>query len=100
MTLADALFWVALPFVCTTFLFGFIKGENNYYDSDDYDGNGTAHQKLMRFTNLSQHEREMLIDAIWIRQRCFIAGDRMFREYGEMLDELTKDFDYIPGRYR
>ena len=54
----------------------------------------------MRFTNLSQHEREMLIDAIWIRQRCFIAGDMMFREYGEMLDELTKDFDYIPGRYR
>jgi len=23
--------------------FGFYKGENVYYDSDDYDGNGTAH---------------------------------------------------------
>ena len=42
----------------------------------------------------------MLIDAIWIRQRCFIAGDTMFKEYGEMLDELREDFDYIPGRYR
>ncbi len=54
----------------------------------------------MKFTNLSKHERELLIDAIWLRQRCFIAGDRMFKEYGEMLDELREDFDYIPGRYR
>jgi len=43
MTLANALFWVALPFVFTTLFFGFFKGENDYYDSDDYDGNGTAH---------------------------------------------------------
>ena len=28
-----------VPFVLTTFLFGFLKGENDYYDSDDYNGN-------------------------------------------------------------
>ena len=43
MTFADVLLWGALPFVCATFLFGRLKGENDYYDSDDYDGNGTAH---------------------------------------------------------
>ena len=31
--------WIAIPFVC----FGVRKGENDYYDSDNYNGNGTAH---------------------------------------------------------
>ena len=43
MTFADVLVWGALPFVCATIYFGLRKGENNYYESDDYDGNGTAH---------------------------------------------------------
>tara|TARA_B100000683_G_C12272012_1_gene466166 strand:+ start:212 stop:442 length:231 start_codon:yes stop_codon:yes gene_type:complete len=43
MILADALVWVAIPFVLVTFCFGFIKGDNDYYDSDAYDGHGTAH---------------------------------------------------------
>tara|TARA_Y100001937_G_C7127472_1_gene335533 strand:- start:856 stop:1086 length:231 start_codon:yes stop_codon:yes gene_type:complete len=43
MTLADALLWVAGPFVLITFCFGFIKGDNDYYDSDAYKGHGTAH---------------------------------------------------------
>ncbi|QCW23033.1 hypothetical protein [Synechococcus phage S-B05] len=43
MELADFLVWICVPFVVTTLCFGFIKGENDYYDSDDYDGNGTAH---------------------------------------------------------
>ena len=43
MTLADALLWICIPFVCATITFGRFKGENDYYDSDDYDGNGTAH---------------------------------------------------------
>jgi hypothetical protein len=33
----------AIPFVVSTIYFGIRKGENNYYESDDYDGNGTAH---------------------------------------------------------
>ena len=43
MTFALFLMWISVPFVVTTLTFGFLKGENNYYDSDDYDGNGTAH---------------------------------------------------------
>lgn len=41
--LGKALLFVAIPFVLTTFFFGFYKGETVYYDSDDYEGNGTAH---------------------------------------------------------
>jgi len=43
MTFGHVLLWAAIPFVCATLVFGFIKGDNNYYDSDDYDGNGCAH---------------------------------------------------------
>ena len=43
MTFAHFLMWISVHFVVTTLTFGFLKGENNYYDSDDYDGNGTAH---------------------------------------------------------
>ena len=41
--LGNALGILAIPFVLSTIYFGIRKGENNYYDSDDYDGNGTAH---------------------------------------------------------
>ena len=41
--LGTALMWIAIPFVCTTVFFGIFKGEEVYYDSDDYTGNGTAH---------------------------------------------------------
>ena len=43
MTFGNVLLWTAVPFVLSTIYFGIRKGENNYYDSDDYDGNGTAH---------------------------------------------------------
>jgi len=46
MTLADALVWISIPFVLLTIIFGFYRGENFYYESDDYDGNGTAHPVL------------------------------------------------------
>lgn len=39
----NILLFICIPFVITTLFFGFYKGENVYYDSDDYDGNGTAH---------------------------------------------------------
>ncbi len=35
--------WIAIPFVLTTVYFGLRKGENNYYETGKYDGNGTAH---------------------------------------------------------
>ena len=37
------LFISVFLFPLTQLWFAFYKGENNYYDSDDYDGNGTAH---------------------------------------------------------
>ena len=43
MTLSNFLFWVAIPFVFTTIFFARHKGENVYYESNNYDGNGTAH---------------------------------------------------------
>ena len=49
----------------------------------------------------TQHEIELMIDAIWMRQRCFIAGDKRFQEYGKLLDEfMTQRPDYTPGKYR
>ena len=43
------------------------------------------------FTN---EELELMIDAIWRRQRCFIAGDRRFREYGAILEKLRGMLPY------
>jgi hypothetical protein len=43
MTLAHVLLFGSLPFICATVYFGYIKGENVYYESDKYNGNGTAH---------------------------------------------------------
>ena len=40
---ANVLTWIAIPFVLSTIYFGLRKGENNYYETDKYDGNGTAH---------------------------------------------------------
>ena len=44
MTLADVLLWISAPFVLITLYFG-TKG--GYYDSEKYDGYGTAHPVLM-----------------------------------------------------
>jgi len=44
-----------------------------------------------QFTN---EELELMIDAIWRRQRCFIAGDRRFREYGAILDKMRGMLPY------
>tara|TARA_R100001509_G_scaffold144440_1_gene100703 strand:+ start:181 stop:357 length:177 start_codon:yes stop_codon:yes gene_type:complete len=43
MILSNALTWISIPFVLSTIYFGIRKGENNYYETDKYDGNGTAH---------------------------------------------------------
>jgi hypothetical protein len=46
MIFSDVLIWVSIPFVLTTVFFGFFKGGIVYYESDDYDGDGTAHKVL------------------------------------------------------
>ena len=40
MSLANLLFWIAIPFVIITAYFG---TRNGYYDSENYDGDGCAH---------------------------------------------------------
>lgn len=43
MILADVLIWSSVPFVLVTLYFGTRGG---YYDTDKYDGDGTAHKVL------------------------------------------------------
>ena len=46
-------------------------------------------------------ELELMIDALWMRQRNFIAGDKQFREYGTLLDDfMMQKPGYVPGQYR
>jgi hypothetical protein len=52
----------------------------------------------MKEFTFTEDQVKLMADAIWMRQRCFIAGDRMFKEYGEILDEVLKDIDYTPKR--
>jgi hypothetical protein len=40
----------------------------------------------------------MFAESIWRRQRSFIAGDRQFKEYGELLNEVLESIEYTPGR--
>ena len=50
-----------------------------------------------RFKDFSEYELRLLADAVWVRQRHYIAGDRKFREYGALLDEIQKLVKYQPG---
>ena len=43
MILADVLIWMSILFVLVTLYFGTRGG---YYDTDKYDGDGTAHKVL------------------------------------------------------
>ena len=52
-------------------------------------------------SNFTDQEIELLIDAVWMRQRSFIAGDKRFREYSNLLEQFMKQKpDYTPGQYR
>ena len=52
----------------------------------------------MRFDQFTVEEKRMFAEALWRRQRCFISGDKIFRTYEALLDELLNDFDYTPGK--
>jgi len=54
--LGEVLLWISIPFVLITLCFGFIKGDNVYYESDAYDGNGTAHPVLFEKTTCERRE--------------------------------------------
>ena len=53
----------------------------------------------MKTLTLTEQEIKLLADAIWLRQRRFIAGDKRFKEYGAILDNLLKDVNYIPSSF-
>ncbi len=53
----------------------------------------------MKTLTLTEEQVKLLADAVWMRQRRFIAGDRRFREYGQLLDEILEDIDYNPSRH-
>jgi len=53
---------------------------------------------MNRFDQFTEEEKRKLAEAVWRRQRCFIAGDRQFNEYGKILNEVLEGLDYIPGR--
>lgn len=52
----------------------------------------------MRFQTFNVRERQLLAEAVWRRQRCFIAGDKQFNDFGKLLDEVLEGMDYIPGK--
>jgi hypothetical protein len=53
----------------------------------------------MKTITLTEDQIKLLADAVWMRQRCFIAGDKRFKDYGIMLENILGDLDYKPSRY-
>lgn len=53
----------------------------------------------MKNLSLTEEQVKLIADAIWMRQRRFIAGDKRFKDYGKILDELLEDLDYVPSRF-
>jgi hypothetical protein len=53
----------------------------------------------MKTITLTEDQIKLLADAVWMRQRCFIAGDRRFKEYGAMLETLLEGMEYTPSRF-
>jgi hypothetical protein len=53
----------------------------------------------MKTITFTEDQIKLLADAVWMRQRCFIAGDRRFKEYGAMLDDILEDIEYLPSRF-
>ena len=53
----------------------------------------------MKTITLTEYQIKLLADAVWMRQRCFIAGDRRFKEYGAMLETLLEGMEYTPSKF-
>jgi hypothetical protein len=52
----------------------------------------------MRFEEFTERERQLLAEAVWKRQKSFVAGDRQFNDYNILLNEILEGIDYLPGR--
>jgi len=53
----------------------------------------------MKTITFTEDQIKLLADAIWMRQRRFIAGDKRFKEYGEILNDILEDIEYTPSRF-
>ena len=53
----------------------------------------------MKTITLTEDQIKLLADAVWMRQRCFIAGDRRFKEYGAMLETLLEGMEYTTSKF-
>jgi len=53
----------------------------------------------MKTITFTEEQIKLLADAVWVRQRRFIAGDKRFKEYGEMLDNILEGIEYTPSRF-
>jgi hypothetical protein len=51
----------------------------------------------MKSLTLTEEQIKLLADAVWMR--CFIAGDKRFKEYGEILNNILEDIEYTPSRF-
>ena len=65
MTFANVLGWISIPFVLCTLYFGMRKGENVYYESDKYDGNGCATKGIVIFGATGDLCKRKLIPALY-----------------------------------
>ena len=45
----------------------------------------------MTTETFSENDYKLIIDALWKRQRCFIAGDKMFKKYESLIKEFEHD---------
>jgi len=53
---------------------------------------------MNRFKDFTEDEKRMLAEALWKKQRSFIAGDKLFRSYEKLLNEVLDQINYVPGR--
>jgi len=53
----------------------------------------------MKTITFTEEQIKLLADAVWIRQRSFIAGDKRSKEYKEMLNNILEDVEYTPSRF-
>ena len=47
----------------------------------------------MTTRTFTQEDYKLILDALWKRQRCFIAGDRMFRHYEYLITQMEGERD-------
>ena len=47
----------------------------------------------MTTATFTQEDYKLIIDALWKRQRAFIAGDKMFRHYEYLITQMEGERD-------